>query len=175
MSVINNLGCESARIKVIGEIENLEVPEILVVESNILVSSISSNIQWYKDDIVIPGATEVTFEATESGSYTVKHFSADCETQSDALRMDITGIEEEAKILGISIYPNPVASKLSINLGEWKNGSMFQLIDINGKKYLEHQISGDIIEIDLMFLDEGLYIVTLWKDNIKVQKRIIKL
>lgn len=175
VSVINNLGCESPRIKVIGEIEILEVPEILVVESNILFSSISSDIQWYKDDVVIPGATEVAFVVTESGSYAVKHFSADCETQSDAIRMDITGIEDEVINLGISIYPNPVASKLSINLGEWKDGSMFQLSDIEGKNYLEHQINGDIIEIDLMFLDEGLYIVTLWKDNIKVQKRIIKL
>ena len=63
-----------------------------------------------------------------------------------------------------------------IKLGNWSKGAMLKITDLQGKVYVEFEISGEIPNIDLNKLKKGLYIVTLIReDDKKVQRRILKL
>jgi uncharacterized delta-60 repeat protein len=53
-----------------------------------LTSSSASNNQWFKDGVAIPGATAQTFNATQSGKYTVQVSNGTC--SSTSIPLDVT-------------------------------------------------------------------------------------
>jgi uncharacterized delta-60 repeat protein len=76
-------------------------PYFCIGSSLALTSSSSSNNQWYKDGVAIPGATAQTYNATQSGKYTVQVSNGTC--SSTSIPMDVTA------------SPAPVPPTLSAN------------------------------------------------------------
>lgn len=71
-----------------------------------------------------------------------------------------------------SIYPNPVKSKLYINLASNEN-TIVEIYDILGKRVLKTQINSSD-SINVQTLKSGVYILKLTQNNSSVSKKLIK-
>ena len=71
-----------------------------------------------------------------------------------------------------SIYPNPVKSKLYINLASNQN-TIVEIFDILGKRVLKTQINSSD-SINVQTLKSGVYILKLTQNNSSVSKKLIK-
>ena len=71
-----------------------------------------------------------------------------------------------------SIYPNPVKSKLYINIASNEN-TIVEIYDILGKKVLKTQINSSD-SINVQTLKSGVYILKLTQNNSSVSKKLIK-
>ena len=70
-------------------------------DSVILSSSIALGNQWYKDGAVINGATNQTYTATQSGSYTVRVTTGNCTSQtSNALVVSVGAAPPTISVIG---------------------------------------------------------------------------
>ncbi len=106
---------------------------------------------------------------TEDGEYSLLHFST-------------TGILDENVINDISIYPNPSTGIITIgNLTAFENFSSLEITDIAGKTvfqtcpYEAKQVclDGSKIEIDLSWLETGVYFINLSGKDLKYVNKIV--
>ncbi|MEP2026216.1 MAG: Ig-like domain-containing protein [Reichenbachiella sp.] len=142
---------------------------------------------WYKDDAVISGADEATYEATESGVYKVTVESGNgCSATSDAVTITITDDEEEEEeeeedVLGfeenneIRLYPVPARDILTVYLpDDWTIGSL-RIFNMQGQVvYSQDHIHLSVQELDVSPLDNGIYILSLNQDKKNTQLKFIK-
>lgn len=163
VSSLNKNGCESlTRIAVEISINKIVKPEITITGET-LVSSSAANNQWYKDGVLISGATGSSLKVTETGIYAVKVSSGDCSAVSDNITMTITSIEDSVE--GINIYPNPVVELLNVDLSADDLNRLVSIYvtDVTGRVYLS--ISKSELksknELNVSDLTSGLYILRL--------------
>ncbi len=130
--------------------------------------------QWYKDGVLIPGATGATYNpAGQTGAYTVKATdSAGCRNTSAVFNYNPTAIKDPTGIAGhIKVYPSPATNVIHISAPVKVNAV---LLRVDGGVLLMEK---EATKIDISHLAEGLYILQL-RDNdnnfIKAEK-IIKL
>lgn len=109
-SVRNNAGCESVRTPVTAAVHHYEPAEISVIEgTNVLRSNYAEGNQWYRNNIIIPGADGQEYLAMQSGIYKVVVQIASCETTAE-MPLIITATEESAGSGGsFNAYPNPTS------------------------------------------------------------------
>ncbi len=124
-------------------------------------STLAASYQWYRDGVIIPGATSQVYITTIGGNYSVKiKDSNGCESAvSDPVAF--TGINYFSNLSKIKIYPNPVTSILNIE-GE----GAFQ---ITGQEILN--TTSKII--DLSSFEAGTYFIKVYADNNLVAVRNI--
>ena len=85
--------------------------------------------------------------------------------------------DRQKKHFDVDLYPNPTNGKIRIDPGQIKfnNGSLIEISDMTGRKVLEMKpASGQIIEMDLSGLENGIYFVRIIIDaqNILTKKLI---
>ena len=117
--------------------------------------------QWYIgcDNVstmtAIEGATEQTYQPTQSGYYSVMITYKGCEFMSDCIQETITSIEQ----MRISIFPNPVKNILQItNLQN--TDAQYEILDLTGKQ----TANGNLLKnqsIDVSALPRGVYILKI--------------
>ncbi|WP_109853465.1 T9SS type A sorting domain-containing protein [Aquimarina sp. AU58] len=81
---------------------------------------------------------------------------------TDAVTVDDNKAETIAT--GFSIYPNPTASSVNINLPPATKSVKVMLFDLNGRLFVERTIDNST-SIDMSHLTSGLYIIHLLDDN----------
>lgn len=93
-----------------------EIPSITQAGDTLKSSSLIGN-QWYKDDIMIPGATNPTLIVTNSGKYKVIiTYDSGCSSDSEYFNI-ITGISEiKTTDFTCRIFPNPNNGIFTIEL-----------------------------------------------------------
>ncbi|MDD3875725.1 MAG: T9SS type A sorting domain-containing protein [Bacteroidales bacterium] len=83
-----------------------------------------------------------------------------------------SGIDEN-KMLGFSIFPNPVSDFLNVSLQPNGSSWNYVLTDITGKPLTaEQQLDNDCI--DVSFLSKGMYILVLTNTKLVMAQRFIK-
>ena len=124
-----------------------------------LVSSTGDSYQWYYKGILIDGATNQFYVATESelGTYTVDVTINGCTVQTSGVYV-ISGIdEEESKVF--KIYPNPTYNGfISI---ESKPNSIITIFNTTGKVVYQSYTENNSTSIDLSDYSNGIYIVEI--------------
>jgi hypothetical protein len=89
-------------------------PEITTL-GNRLTSSSEANNQWLKEGTPIPGATQATYVAPTSGTYTVKVANGSCSVVSNEVAIWVTSLDEpQPTDTGVRIYPNPGQHNFSV-------------------------------------------------------------
>lgn len=139
----------------------------ITANGNVLISSSSTNNQWYFSNAIINGATAQTYTITQSGNYKVVVSSQyGCSTTSDSLAVAFDGIEEIAFINTINLSPNPVKDMIYINcaLKEPKTVN-YSIYTVSGQLVKNGSISLNSKEsISVNDLSAGVYEI---KFNIK--------
>jgi len=115
--------------------------------------------QWYFNNTILPNDTENVLVPTIFGSYSVCYTRNDgCENCSPPFL--ITGTNELSKVGGYFIFPNPTSGNLTlINRNPRKLKSEIRLYDYMGKLLYTLDTNEEVINLDLEFLLNGIYIL----------------
>ncbi len=130
VAAVNILGCEGPWVEVMANVSNLDPAVIEIVNAFTLQSNYQTGNQWYLDGNLIPGATNNTLQAVQSGVYRLDVTLNGC-TVTDSKVFAVTAIEpSNSGAAGITIYPNPVKETLrvSVDADAKPVGSMYNLM-----------------------------------------------
>lgn len=138
-----------------------------------LTSSASAGNQWYKDDAIIPGATNSTLIVTDPGVYKVQVKSGDCISEfSDEVPLIITATEFPLSS-GLVIYPNPVIDQLTIREADRITDS--RVYDTFGREEkITFLANGNEHYADVKHLSPGVYVLMVQSGNTHRHVKFIK-
>jgi hypothetical protein len=164
VAAVNAVGCEGDRKALVATVSHVE-PVTISVEGQTLISSLASNIQWYRDDVLIDGATSPQIVATEPGVYLVVATSGGCTTAA-AREMSITGLEYNLLLdTSIDLYPNPATENVTVMVKSGKSNLKAVLISAQGIELVAVPLEGDhnvkTGEISLVEYPAGMYIIRI--------------
>lgn len=92
------------------------VQPTVTVDGTLLTTTAQGNLQWYRDGILVDGATSNLLVATTSGVYTVTA-SNDCgAATSDPNTISLTNRSNAIAGVGFQVYPNPFVGKTGLYL-----------------------------------------------------------
>ncbi|HTJ52819.1 MAG TPA: T9SS type A sorting domain-containing protein, partial [Cyclobacteriaceae bacterium] len=158
-SITEPSGCESKRVEAVAKIVKYEKP-VIRVEGNVMITNYSNHVQWYFNDVLIPGADSSRIIINETGMYSM-HTEVDGCTAKTEMPFIVTG--NDSFISEFNIYPNPFTDFLSIELP--KNIKIIKQIFIYNSKGAEIDIQNHQHENKVYFntskLPVGLYVIRL--------------
>ena len=158
-SITEPSGCESKRVEAVAKIVKYEKP-VIRVEGNVMITNYSNHVQWYFNNVLIPGADSSRIIVTKTGMYSM-HTEVDGCTAKAEMPFIVTG--NDSFISEFNIYPNPFTDFLSIELP--KNIKIVKQICIYNSKGTEIDIQNHQHENKVYFntskLPVGLYVIRL--------------
>jgi hypothetical protein len=174
VSVTNSKGCSAqSQTTAIAKYPAPLKPTVTQI-GNTLKSSTGNGNQWYKDGVVITGATSQTFAPTVGGNYSVQVTQNGCiSAMSEAYSYLLTGVVSIDNTHFIKLSPNPVHDKMII---DFKLNGIYQLnidlFDLNGRivKRWQDQKTGSILYLS----DDpiAIYLARITSTNGKINATI---
>jgi len=159
------------------------VPETPVITQTdfTLTSSAPEGNQWYKDGILIDGATAQTYEVTENGTYTVVVTLNGCSSEpSNALVITGVGISNPG-FDSFVVYPNPgkgefwmqvKSNGLAADYELSVQNTMGSLVFHQNNKHID---GAEKLHLNLNFLPDGMYTLTLKSaSTVIIQKLVLR-
>ncbi len=175
VSITSTEGCEGSRVPVSATLVQYQTASI-VSSGDTLISNYETGNQWYRDNQLIPGATDSKIIANVSGLYKVEVLISESCSAVAEIAVVITGREEELT-KGFSVYPNPVKDIIGIRVTS-NYGNIVVLLDSYGRKISQLQLTeseeGKYGSFDARSLPQGLYYVRAIKSSKPVFLKIIK-
>jgi|GEM_PF-3025451 len=145
----------------------------------VLTSSATTGNQWYKDGVLIAGATSQTYTVTQIGIYTVIVTGSGCPSLASApVNVTTTGIDQSGNENFFTVYPNPSDGNFNVSFNvpikatyklELKN-TLGQLIyqetltDFNGHYSKQMNVSQ---------FGKGIYMISLINPNKETFKKVL--
>lgn len=127
--------------------------------------------QWYKNGIIITGATSATYTPTSMGNYTVSVADAHgCSATSPVHYFAPNGIANTMRTAGFELYPNPSKGKITLK-GTAVNGKEITVYFLNvlGQQIATESIKvqqGNFVkEFDWSAFPKGVYEVRIVNDG----------
>src|SRR5688572_23226062 len=138
----------------------------------VLTSSSTANNQWYKDGVLIPGATNRTYPVTSNGSYTVIVTTNGCSSLPSA-PMNITnlGVNDDLNKIAVSVFPNPSNGLFSLSLPKGKSYQL-EVSDLSGKTVLK-QTSASNANLNLKNQAKGIYLLKVTTEGSTAVRKLI--
>lgn len=135
---------------------------IISLIGTMLVSSVSSGIQWYGPDGIIPGATGSTYHPTKQGNYYAVIVNGGCSgLPSNILNVSLLGISPY-NMNEVKIYPNPTSGMLTLDWGSEMVNADVDVFTLTGQKVLHTLIENQNKQtLDLNQLANGNYFVVV--------------
>jgi len=137
---------------------------------NTLTSSATSGNQWFKDSVVISGATGQSYTTTANGLYTVKVTLNGCTSiPSSPVNVNLSGGR-------VAMGPNPVTNRLTLSYPTNNDPLQAIVTDMNGHRVFASQPFTTSLDITMAGLRAGTYIVevTNQKTGEKERQVILK-
>jgi hypothetical protein len=147
---------------------------------NTLTSSAAAGNQWYRNGILIAGATNQNLVVTLDGYYTVQVTENGCPSiASDEVFMNITAIEQPAMLNDIRIFPNPNQGVFTINFNTDERTESFRVEIVNsiGQVIFKENVTnfaGSYLGDVTIDGAEGIYFVNIYTDTHSYQQQLIK-
>jgi uncharacterized repeat protein (TIGR03803 family) len=137
-------------------------------EAPTLTSSASSGNQWYRNDVVIAGATNTVLTATEEGMYKVRAVADDCVSDfSDEVVLVVTSLEESGN--QISLFPNPTEDWLTVSLNELNGNKQISIVNAQGIVKESKEVEGSEATFNVAAYARGVYFVKVkMKNSVRV-------
>lgn len=136
--------------------------------------------QWYLNGNLIDGATNAEYTPTVSGEYHCEIIDeVGCGAVSNYIQVIVSGVEDIAGLVSVSIHPNPVSHMLNLTLNTAETQDFdIQIIHANGQIELfkSIEISGlQTFSFDLSGLSSGVYFVRIKNNEDQLIRRIVKI
>ncbi len=138
----------------------------------VLTSSSATGNQWLLNGTPITGATNGTYTTTSNGTYTVIVTANGCPSAASAAVSIInTGINE-AKLLNVSIYPNPSKGFFQVVLPA---GQVYEIVvmDLTGKVISKQTTKEAKTQLDLNQAAKGIYLLKLVSEGKTATRKLI--
>lgn len=155
---------------------DLEKPLIEVFGDVFFCSVNGVDYQWYRDGVMISGATERSYKSSEPGIYTVEISNGTCKNTSDPFVITSLASDLDRSVI---IYPNPFKNhNLSIrSINDYVGIITIDIFDSTGslieqKQYNKLNHSQDF-NYPLGKMVNGLYLVKISFGNRTVNKRLL--
>lgn len=145
---------------------------ILLCQGGSFVASINNppynaNIRWFRNDVLIEGATQSSYAIAEPGVYYASAAPDFCpDNTSNSLTLNVVwdtnctlGVNNPAKD-EITLFPNPVKDILNVNTTT-NSFTSYQLTDLTGKTVAGGAVSSPETAIPLSQLSNGIYLIRL--------------
>lgn len=133
----------------------------------------NGDFEWYRANILIPGASGNAYQPTTSGSHKARITDArGCRRFSNAVNVVVTALEDPLSSK-ISLFPNPASDHIQISSLEMIEA--YQITGLDGKMVqmeVVHWLPGDH-SIKLRNLHSGLYYLSLSTPKSKAQFRLL--
>ncbi len=156
---------------------NKEAASIVIqTTEEVLSVPYKQNIQWYFNDMPIPGATQTTIKPELSGTYSVVVHISGCDLKG-SIEFLVTAIEE-AMIDDPIVYPNPVSSDIFIQAGKYKIKSITLLNSLGntmGQFLIDQTDTHSPINLNMEGYVPGIYFLMIITDENTFTKKIIKM
>ncbi len=149
---------------------------VITQTGNTLTATSANSYQWLLNGVEIPGATNQSFEITQSGLYTIVIYNENgCSAQAD-INATVVGIEEI--IFGnVQVYPNPTSGIITCVWGNDIGDTGFSISVLNtvGQQVYSssEEIFGNLMKINLNDQPSGVYFLQLKNDLHYFHKKII--
>ena len=155
----------------------LTTPLITITAVNDLLSAISgTSYQWYFNGNPIPGETNQTMIATQTGDYTVEvTFANGCTGVSDVYFFSMVSIEN-LTFENVNVFPNPTNGLINIQLTQELNELTYiEITDQAGRLVKEVEFNnGNLLTINVSELENGIYHVLIQNTSVSGNIRFIK-
>ena len=173
---VNADGCQSTRASITVAVISIAKP-IVTVNGQLLNSNSTSGNQWLLSGTPIAGATTQQYQATKSGTYSVKVTnSSSCSKTSNDVVMVVTGLETGVNDEIINAFPNPVKDRLQLSAP--KGFENLKLFDSQGRilETMNALSPGDplSLQIDFSAYSKGLYLINVTVGGKNYFVKIIK-
>jgi len=157
---------------------SLKAVEIIENEDGLISKISGDNYNWYKDGKILEGFNERNLlKPLEPGNYQVEYFrldSSSCNSRiSEIYSIGVLSVNSISKHQ-FKIYPNPVNDYVYIE--SLKAGDIVMISDVNNNLLLKKRYykDSDFIPISLKNLSNGMYLITIKRQNETVKNKIIK-
>jgi len=172
----SNAVCASPAVvtsNIIATNEIEDVAEVTVSGNTITAEIAGANYQWYNcaTQQPIPNATQQSYTATQSGSYSVVVSNGSCSGESDCQTINWSTLDELSDG-GIVLYPNPATDAFTLQFPVYSEVSM-TLFDVTGRVVLEIKLDGVEHQIDVRNLSTGSYRIVLSNGGIDYVGKVI--
>ena len=176
LTVFNSHGSQTSMRLNFITVNALPPIPVITINGNELISSSSSQYQWYFNNSPIPSENSQNYTSNNQGYYQVQvQDNNQCSSLSAAVYFSSTGIEEEISSTEFIVFPNPAVSKINVRLPSNSEGRL-NIINMNGQKIFEKNITKHETQlmIDLVQYPIGIYSVLFIYNNGKtIQKSIL--
>jgi hypothetical protein len=140
-----------------------------------LSASTAANYQWYKNNVLIPGATSQTFSVTDIGQYKVSTKADDCSTSSDVFAIVVTANEPVLpnSDLPVEVFPNPADDYFHVHgiIGKFE----YRLSSIIGSTIpIKLEKEGADYKCYIGSLPQGYYVLTIKQPTRTQSIKILK-
>jgi hypothetical protein len=155
-------GCKSNRLEVVATIFAKPNPSISRKLDTLLVDKKYDSYSWYKDNIILPGASATFLKLTSSGKYKV--YVTDnrtCTAYSNEITYNVNGIDL-INAYDIKVYPNPFSTELII---ENIVAANIEFTDMQGRLIKRLAFAN---RISLQEILPGIYFIRLLDENNKL-------
>jgi hypothetical protein len=174
--VINSGSCTATSSAATVTVNALPLPAITQTGNTLSATATFSTYQWYKNNVLIPGATNQSYTVTQSGSYYVKVTNTNnCTGQSNALTVTINAIGDITTDEAL-VYPSPNHGVFSLKLAGKKITGL-RIYNAQGQTVRNHSTTGraNSVTIELENKAPGLYYLELFfEDKLYHQKILVQ-
>ena len=167
-------------ISLIMSVAKPNAPSISRDASGNLVSSSSSGNQWYKDGVILLGATSATFKPIDASNYSLTTSTYGCvSSMSNTYYFLVTDVINLSANEFIKLAPNPFINQLNFDFVvkgyQRLNIEVFDIATGSKKASMQNLMAG--MPINLSQLSGGTYIIKVSSNDGKInyQFKMIKL
>ena len=173
----NNTGCETISPTYNPTFAEIETPEI-IQDGNLLSVDVNPAvyfIQWYFEGNEIAGATELNYEATESGTYSVVivNVNINCGAESEPVEVIISSTQDAALATQVQVFPNPGTDYFFVALSENMEGDI-EIFNLKGQLLQQSQTNNSITRINTAQLPDGTYLIKFINKEASIVKKWVK-
>lgn len=171
--------CPSDRIPVV--VSESPVPSVTLVGDELRSSVTGTVMQWYKDDVGIPGATGSTYKPIASGVYKVlvtDNFG--CQMISAGLQVTINALPPEvvAREIDLRLSPNPNKGVFNLSFEVKEKGDLqIDLLNESGQRVFTQSQSGFIgqfnKQMNVGLVSDGYYILRITHNKKTYLQKVI--
>lgn len=162
----------------VGAYEFNDVDYSVTVLGPVLTAVQSGSIyQWFNCDSssIVAGATSQSYTATATGFYSVIITNNGCTDTSDCEYVFINTVSNNNSVDGITLYPNPVSSKLNLDFSYKNEFHSLKIISITGSVVKEVTFANEkSVSVTTNELAAGTYFIELQGENDIVRKKFVK-